>query len=96
MKTTMSMLSSISDFTSTPIAIRKSIKGFARRAFRSVNNLIAAVIAQREYQANLTILRSLSDRELRDMGLDRGQIGAGLAGAAKDRARLQRRVGQGS
>jgi len=92
----MSMLNSISDFGSTPIAIRKSIRLFARRSIRFVNSLIAAIIAQREYQANLAILRGLSDRELRDMGLDRGQIDAGLAGAARDRARLQRRTARRS
>jgi uncharacterized protein YjiS (DUF1127 family) len=88
----MSILDSISDFSSTPIAIRKSIKGFARGLFRVVNNVIAAIIAQREYQANLAILRCLTDRELRDMGLERGQIGAGLAAAARDRALSQIRA----
>ena len=33
---------------------------------RLVNNAIAAVIAQRERQATLAILRSMTDRELRD------------------------------
>jgi uncharacterized protein YjiS (DUF1127 family) len=88
----MSMLSSISDFSSTPIAIRSSIKAFARRITRLGNRWIAAIIAQRERQANLIILRSLSDRELRDIGLDRNQIGAGLTEAARDRARTQREL----
>lgn len=88
----MSILDSISDFSSTPIAIQKSIKGFARRLFRVLNNLVAAIIAQREYQANLAILRSLTDRELRDIGLERGQIGPDLATAAKDRALNQIRL----
>ena len=30
---------------------------------------------QRERQATLTILRSLTDRELRDIGIERGEIG---------------------
>ncbi|MFZ1172715.1 MAG: DUF1127 domain-containing protein, partial [Bradyrhizobium sp.] len=38
-------------------------------------------MARREYQANLAVLRSLSDRELRDMGLHRGQIGPALEDA---------------
>jgi uncharacterized protein YjiS (DUF1127 family) len=88
----MSMLNSTSDFSSTPIAIRKSIKVFARGLHRAVNNAVAVIIAQREYQANLAILRSLTDRELRDIGLDRGRIGAGLAEAAKDRALIQLRL----
>jgi uncharacterized protein YjiS (DUF1127 family) len=92
----VSMLSSISDFSSTQASIRRSIKVFARAIARVANGWIAAVIAQRERQANLTILRSLSDRELRDIGLERSQIGAGLVQAAKDRAlalnRLARRT----
>ena len=88
----MSVFDGISDFSSSPVAIRRSIKIFARGFFRVINNLVAAIIAQREYQANLAILGCLSDRELRDMGLERGQIGAGLAAAAKDRALHQIRL----
>ena len=51
---------------------------------------LAAVIAQREHQANMTVLRKMSDRELRVMGLSRSQIGAGLAEAAKERLQAQR------
>ena len=88
----MSLLNSTSDFSSTPIAIRKSIRVFARGLFRAVNNAVAVIIAQREYQANLAILRSLTDRELRDIGLDRGRIGAGMAEVARDRALTQLRL----
>jgi len=87
----MSMLNSISDFSSTPMAIRRSSRIFARRLFRAFNNAVAAIIAQREYQANLAILRSFTDRELRDIGLERSQIGAGMAEAAKNRALSQLR-----
>jgi uncharacterized protein YjiS (DUF1127 family) len=90
MRTTMSMLNSTSEFSASPVAIRKSLRAFGRSVFRTVNNAIAAIIAQREYQAQLTILRQLSDRELRDIGLARSDIGGGLAQAAKDRARAQR------
>jgi uncharacterized protein YjiS (DUF1127 family) len=85
----MSMLSSISDFSSRPLAIRKSIRIFARAFAGVANRLIAAIIAERERQANLAVLRALSVRELRDMGLMRSQIGAGLAQAAKDRSCAQ-------
>jgi uncharacterized protein YjiS (DUF1127 family) len=88
----MSMLSSISDFSSTPTAIRRSIRFIARGLSRAANNAVAVIIAQREYQANLAILRSFTERELRDIGLRRGQIGAGLAQAAKDRALNQLRL----
>ena len=85
----MSMLSSISDFSSRPLAIRGSIRIFASGAAAIGNRLIAAIIAERERQANLAVLRALSDRELRDMSLMRSQIGAGLAEAAKDRSWAQ-------
>jgi uncharacterized protein YjiS (DUF1127 family) len=84
----MSILNSITD--TTPVALQRSTRLFARGIVRAVNNFVATIIAQREQQANLTILRSLSDRELRDMGLTRSQVAGGLAEAAKERARLQR------
>ena len=87
---TMSMLNSTSEFSASPIAIMRSLRAFGRGISRAVNNAVAAIIAQREHQAQLTILRQLSDRELRDIGLSRSDIGAGLAQAAKDRTRSQR------
>lgn len=86
----MSMLSNTTDLSATPFIVRRSIRLLTRGIFRIVNNFGAVIIAQRERQAALTILRSLSDRELRDMGLSRSQIAGGLAEAAKDRARLQK------
>jgi uncharacterized protein YjiS (DUF1127 family) len=86
----MSILSNITD--TTPNALQRSTRLFARSIVRVINNFVAAVIAQREHQANLTVLRTLSDRELMDMGLTRGQIGVGLAEAAKERVLLQRRL----
>lgn len=88
----MSMLNHTSDFSAAPFAIRRSLRVLGRSIFRAVNTAIAGIIAQREQQANRTILRSFSDRELRDIGLSRSQIGAGLAEAAKDRLRLQRQL----
>jgi uncharacterized protein YjiS (DUF1127 family) len=88
----MSILSNITD--TTPIAVQRSTRLFARGIVRVVNNFVAAIIAQREHQANLTILRTFSDRELRDIGLARSQIAGGLAEAAKERARLQRRLAE--
>jgi uncharacterized protein YjiS (DUF1127 family) len=87
----MSILSNITD--TTPNAAQRSTRLLARSIVRVINNFVAAIIAQREHQANLTILRTLSDRELRDMGLARSQLVGGLAEAAKERARLQRRLG---
>ena len=90
----MSILSNITD--TTPISVRRSAGRFARGLVRLVNNFVAAIIAKRERQANLAILRSLSDRELWDIGLGRSQIGAGLAEAAKERARLQKPLAERS
>ena len=86
----MSLLNSTSDFSASPPSIRRSLRAFGRGVFRAINNVVATIIAQREHQAQLTILRQLSDRELRDIGLSRSNIGAGLAEAAKDRTRSQR------
>jgi uncharacterized protein YjiS (DUF1127 family) len=86
----MSILSNITD--TTPIAVQRSTRRFGRSLVRAVNNFVAAIIAQREHQANLAILRTFTDRELSDIGLARGQIAGGLAEAAKERARLQRRL----
>jgi len=88
----MSMLNHTSDFSSAPFLIRRSIRSFSRSLSRAVNNAIAVIIAQREHQANMTVLRNLSDRDLRDIGLSRSQIGNGLAEAAKDRLRSQRQL----
>ena len=59
---------------------------FTLRLARFINGLVANVIAERERQAQLTVLRSLNDRELMDIGLNRCEIGEGLAEAAKARS----------
>jgi uncharacterized protein YjiS (DUF1127 family) len=51
--------------------------------------VIAAVIARRERQANLVALRHLSDRDLKDIGLYRCEIGDALEQRARDRRRIQ-------
>ena len=84
----MTILNSNSNYAATPPAIRRAFAIFLARLARLINRWIAAVIAHREYQANLVVLRHLSDRELKDIGLHRGEIGEALADAA--RARLQK------
>jgi uncharacterized protein YjiS (DUF1127 family) len=86
---TMTMLNNAANYSATPAAIRRAIRFFMTGLGRLINGWIAAVIAHRERQANLVVLRSLSDRDLRDIGLDRCQIGEGLAEAAKARSRGQ-------
>jgi uncharacterized protein YjiS (DUF1127 family) len=85
----MIMLSNITNLSATSLTIQRSTRLFTRGIFRIVNNFVAAIVAERERQANLIILRSLSDRDLKDMGLCRNQIGGDLTEAARERARFQ-------
>jgi uncharacterized protein YjiS (DUF1127 family) len=87
----MTLLNSHSSYAATPPAVRRAFGFFLARLARLINRWIAAVIAHREYQANLVALRSHGDRELKDMGLSRGQIGEPLAEAAKARLRQSER-----
>jgi uncharacterized protein YjiS (DUF1127 family) len=57
---------------------------------RLVDRLVAAAIARHARHAELVALRQFSDRELRDIGICRGEIEHGLDEAAKSRAQLQR------
>ena len=82
----MSMLNHTSSTTITAGSIFSTIKSVLARA---INSTIARLLAQREYEANLRILRSLSDRELMDMGINRTQIGGGLQYAGKERSAMQ-------
>jgi len=86
---TMTMLNNTSSYSAAPAAIRGAVRFLLRSLARLINRFVAGVIAHREYQANLVILRSLSDRELRDIGLNRSEIGEGLAEAAKFRNQMQ-------
>jgi uncharacterized protein YjiS (DUF1127 family) len=94
---TMTMLSNTSGHfarsdaipSARPVTIRRKARFFLKSLARLIDGWIAALIAKRERQANLFILRNLGDRELSDMGLSRNQVGEGLCEAAKDRARQQ-------
>jgi len=71
----MTILNSNSSYSAAPPAIRRAFGIFLARLARLINGWIAAVIAHREYQANLVVLRSFSDRELKDIA----SIGVGSA-----------------
>jgi uncharacterized protein YjiS (DUF1127 family) len=58
--------------------------------YNQLNERVAAFLARREYRATLGVLHGLNDRELRDMGLHRGQIGPALKDAATYRASRQK------
>ena len=85
----MTMLNNTSSYSVTPVAFRRSMRFFILRLARFINGFVANVIAQRERQAQLTVLRSLNDRGLMDIGLNRCEIGEGLAEAAKARSLWQ-------
>lgn len=87
----MTLLGSSSSYSDTS-HMRKIVRRIGRGFLRLINGWITAIIAQRKYQADLTALRSLDDLQLQDMGLDRGQIGAALADAAKNRAMKQSEI----
>jgi uncharacterized protein YjiS (DUF1127 family) len=56
---------------------------------RLVNRLVAVALVRYARHAERAALRQLSDRELKDIGIYRGEIDHGLDQAAKTRARLQ-------
>jgi hypothetical protein len=85
----MSMLNNTSSTFITAGTILSTFRSCRAWLARMINGRIATLIAEREHQANLVILRHLGDRELMDMGINRNQIGDGLAEAGKDRSALQ-------
>lgn len=86
----MTLLNNTPSYSAAPATIRGILRVFLRSLGRLINTGIARVIAHREYQVNLLVLRSLSDKELRDIGLARSEIGEGLAEAAKFRNQMQK------
>ena len=55
-----------------------------------INSWIAGVIARCEREAALAAMRQLDDRELKDMGIRRCQLGDAFNQIARERTRLQR------
>jgi uncharacterized protein YjiS (DUF1127 family) len=85
----MTMLSNIRRYPPATAPSRSSVGSFLVRLGRLVDRLVAAAIARHARHAELAALRQFSDRELRDIGICRGEIDCGLEEAAKTRARLQ-------
>ena len=56
---------------------------------RSLDRLVAKALAYHARKTELLSLRRLTDRELKDIGIWRYQIGEGLDDAARTRARWQ-------
>ena len=82
----MTLLNDFAARSAAPAAMRSAI-GNTRGLAKVINNWIAG-LAQREYQENVTLLRSFSDRQLKDVGLDRSQVEK-LAEAGDARSRIQ-------
>jgi uncharacterized protein YjiS (DUF1127 family) len=82
MMTLLNMNSGHSD----PSYIWAAIRSFGAGFLKLVNRWVAAILAQRAHQANLAVLRRLDERQLRDIGIDRGEIDAASPDAIRDRA----------
>jgi uncharacterized protein YjiS (DUF1127 family) len=83
----MTMLNTASHYAAP--TLRRGLAVSLARLGRLLNRWIAAFIAHRERQANLVALRHLSDRDLKDIGIHRCEIGDALAERAKARQRMQ-------
>jgi uncharacterized protein YjiS (DUF1127 family) len=79
----------ISDYVTATPGFRRGVAIFVARLGRLINRWIAAAVAHRERQAALAVLRHLSDRDLKDIGICRGDIGDALAETARARSRMQ-------
>jgi len=86
----MTILDDLASFTYAQRAPRQFSR-LLRRARRLIDNAVAAAMADCQRRADLELLRHLSNRELKDIGLYRSQIECGLADAARERARQQAR-----
>ena len=85
----MTMLNNTSAYSGTAPGVRKGAAILLARFGNLINRWVAAAIAHRERQAALVALRHLTDRDLRDIGLCRNEIGDALAERAEERARMQ-------
>jgi uncharacterized protein YjiS (DUF1127 family) len=66
------MLNTTPRYAAPPI--RRGVAVFLARLGRFVNRVIASVIAHRERQANLVVLRDLADRDLKDIAISRCEL----------------------
>jgi uncharacterized protein YjiS (DUF1127 family) len=85
----MTMFNIISSHSTAAPVIRRGIDIVLARLGRLVDRWVSAAIARHERQADLSVLCRFSDRELRDIGLNRCDIGVGLEEAAKFRLQMQ-------
>jgi uncharacterized protein YjiS (DUF1127 family) len=86
----MTMLSNIPRYPPATARNRSNVGSFLVWLGRLVNRLVAAALARHARHAELVALRKFSDRQLKDIGICRGEIDHVLDEAAKTRALLQR------
>jgi uncharacterized protein YjiS (DUF1127 family) len=80
----MTMLSTIS-YSTTPSGLLRRAVLLPARLRRRLITWLAAALAWRERRAALLALRQWDDRELKDIGLYRGQIAEAIDGASRRR-----------
>ena len=81
----MTMLNAAPSETTTSKEFRRRAHILLVRVGRLVNGWIATVIARREREAALHVLRHFSDRELKDIGLNRSDLAGDLIEPARFR-----------
>ncbi len=86
----MTMLNTVPSNTMAASAIQRRVRFLLKRMGRLFNHWLATTIAERTRRADIAVLRQLSDRDLRDIGLTRSDLGEGLAEAARSRLEMQR------
>jgi Domain of unknown function (DUF1127) len=86
----MAMLSNIRPFPPAETRDRSRLGShlFSRGKWL-IDRFVAAAIARHQRQVEFFVLRNLTDRELKDIGIYRNQIGPGLEDAARTRTHLQ-------
>ncbi|MES2601888.1 MAG: DUF1127 domain-containing protein [Pseudomonadota bacterium] len=62
-----------------PSGYRRTAAVLLRRAGRLIDNWVAATIARREHQVMTAMLYRFSDRDLKDIGICRGEIDFALS-----------------
>jgi uncharacterized protein YjiS (DUF1127 family) len=86
----MTMLNTVPPHTMVASAIQRRVRFLLKRLGRLLNHWLSAAIAEQKRRADIAVLHHFSDRELKDIGLTRGDLGEGLAEAARIRTGLQR------
>jgi uncharacterized protein YjiS (DUF1127 family) len=85
----MTLLNITPPHATVAFAIQRRVLFFPKAVGRTLKRWMAAVIAERARQADIIVLRQLNDRELKDIGLTRGDLREGLIEAARTRNRMQ-------